>query len=81
MRAYETELLEPLSPQPLPAPLPMPAAHPEAEQVERFLRGELTPAEVRAVVRHLLTRCPRCAEVAGRLWKLGDPVPLAGLHE
>jgi hypothetical protein len=81
MRVYETELLAPLREQPLPALLTMPAAHPEAEQVERFLRGELTPPEVRSVVRHLLARCPRCIEVAGRLWRLGDPVPLAGLHE
>lgn len=81
MRACETELIEPLREQPLPAPLTMPAAHPEAEQVERFMRGELAPPEVRAVVRHLLTRCPRCVEVAGRLWRLGDPVPLAVPHE
>jgi hypothetical protein len=78
MRGYENELIEPLGGQLLPALLTMPPAHPEAEQVERFLRGELTRAEVRAVVRHLLTRCPRCVEVAGRLWNLGDPVPLGG---
>lgn len=81
MRVYENELMGPLGGLPLPAPLAMPPAHPEALQVERFLRGELTRSEVRAVVRHLLTRCPRCVEVAGRLWRLGDPVPLAGLHE
>jgi hypothetical protein len=79
MRVYESELIESLGGQPLPAPLPMPPAHPEAFQVERFLRGELTQPEVRAVVRHLLTRCPRCLEIAGRLWSLGDPVPFGGV--
>jgi hypothetical protein len=81
MRIYEKELIDPVSRQPLPAPLPMRPAHPEAFQLERFLRGELTQPEVRAVVRHLLTRCPRCLEIAGRLWNLGNPVPLSGLHE
>jgi hypothetical protein len=81
MRVYESELIESLGGLPLPAPLPMRPAHPEAFQVERFLRGELTQPEVRAVVRHLLTRCPRCLEIAGRLWSLGDPVPLERFHE
>jgi hypothetical protein len=81
MRTHERELIDPVSREPLPAPLPMRTAHPEEAQVERFLRGELTRPEVRAVVRHLLTRCPRCLEIAGRIWNLGNPVPLAGLHD
>jgi hypothetical protein len=59
----------------MPPPLPSRQLHLEAERVERFLRGELAGAEARAVVRHLLTRCPRCvavaAEAAGRTWHPG----------
>lgn len=35
----------------------------ERESLERFLRGELAPAQNRAVVRHLLTGCPECLKV------------------
>jgi hypothetical protein len=62
----------------MPPLLPSRQLHLEAERVERFLRGELAGAEARAVVRHLLTRCPRCvaiaaiaAEAAGRTWHPG----------
>jgi hypothetical protein len=81
MRSYERARLDPAAGQPLPAPLPMRSPHPEADQVERFLRGELARPEIRAVVRHLLTRCPRCVEVAGSLWNLGNPAPLGGDHD
>jgi hypothetical protein len=81
MRSYEKTRFDTAAGEPLPAPRPMRGSHPEMDQVERFLRGELTQPEVRAVVRHLLTRCPRCAEVAGRLWSLGDPAPLGGGHD
>lgn len=77
MSRYENEILDPMNGPPMPAPLPLRPAHPQTVQVERFLRGELTRTEVRAVVRHLLTRCPQCLEVASRLWSLGDPVPPA----
>lgn len=60
----------------MPPPLPSRPVHLEAERVERFLRGELAAPEVRAVVRHLLTRCPRCVAVAaavtGRSWSFGE---------
>ncbi|HEV8580945.1 MAG TPA: hypothetical protein VGX68_17905 [Thermoanaerobaculia bacterium] len=45
--------------------------HPKPEQLERFMRGEVSPAENRAVVNHLLTRCPQCRYITSRLWKLG----------
>ncbi len=39
--------------------------------------GELSRPEVLAVVRHLLTGCPRCVEVTRRLWALGEWAPHA----
>jgi hypothetical protein len=49
--------------------------HPPAGQLERFLRGELGERARLAVVRHLLTGCPRCAEITRRLWSFGERVP------
>lgn len=49
--------------------------HPEPSQLERFLRGQLPRTEVRDIVRHLLTGCPRCREETRRLWKFAEPVP------
>jgi hypothetical protein len=82
MRPYEKEPIDPAKGPPLPAPFPWLPHHPEAERVERFMRGELTKPESRAVVRHLLTRCPRCLEVASRLWSLGTvPRQTGGRHD
>ena len=39
------------------------ARHPEPELLERFMRCELPRSEAPAVVRHLLTGCPRCLKV------------------
>ena len=50
-----------------------PTSHPEAEQLERFLRGESGGAERRIVVRHLLTGCPRCRRVTRPIWSLAHP--------
>lgn len=47
-------------------------AHPGTALLEAFLRGELSAAECRTVVRHLLTGCPRCVEVTGRCWPPGS---------
>ena len=44
----------------------------KAEQIARFMRGESPRNEARSVVRHLLTGCPQCLQVAGRLWRFGD---------
>jgi hypothetical protein len=38
-------------------------SHFNQELLQRFLRAELTRMEYQTVVRHLLTRCPRCLEV------------------
>ena len=47
--------------------------HPAAATLERFVRAGLGRPEARAVVRHLLTRCPRCVGVTRSLWCAGDP--------
>jgi hypothetical protein len=44
--------------------------HPEPQQIERFVHGEATQAEVTAVVRHLLNGCPKCREAIRPLWGL-----------
>jgi len=49
--------------------------HPDPQRLERFLRGQLPPIEIREIVRHLLTGCPRCREVTRRFWALGDLTP------
>ncbi|MBW8874024.1 MAG: hypothetical protein JF614_03605 [Acidobacteria bacterium] len=43
--------------------------HPHPSQLERFLRSELPRPQVASIVRHLLTGCPQCREVTGRLWR------------
>src|SRR5262245_541645 len=53
--------------------VPMAEEHPDSGLLERFLRGDLAPAERRQVVRHLLTGCPQCVEVTRPLFALGDP--------
>jgi hypothetical protein len=38
--------------------------HPDPQQIERFVRGEASGAENRALVRHLVHGCPRCQRLA-----------------
>jgi len=54
--------------------LPDPS-HPASDELERFMRCELKRPERPAVVRHLLTGCPRCLAVTQRLWDFGDRAP------
>jgi hypothetical protein len=49
-----------------------PPDHPSRQQLERLMRCKLSRAERSAVVRHLLTNCPQCADVTSRLWGLGE---------
>ena len=42
--------------------------HPTDEELRRFMNGELGRYEVRAIVRHLLTGCPRCHQSTRHLW-------------
>ncbi|HEX9940668.1 MAG TPA: hypothetical protein VGG03_01530 [Thermoanaerobaculia bacterium] len=55
--------------------------HPCEPDLERFLRGGLPLEGVRAVVRHLLSGCPRCLRVTRRLWGFGAAGALAEIHE
>ena len=60
----------------------VPGAHPAPRQLEAFMRGLLPRRERPAVVRHLLTGCPECVAVTGRMWASGDlPRPLTILAE
>lgn len=51
------------------------AEHPSLEQLERFMRSELARERARAVVRHMLTDCPRCVAVTRRYWNRGERSP------
>ena len=48
--------------------------HPDTSLLEGLLRGELSAAECRTVVRHLLTGCPRCVAITGHCWPLGSKI-------
>ena len=49
--------------------------HPDPRQLERFLCGQASRDEVRAIVRHLLARCPECLQLTRRIWWFGDRAP------
>jgi hypothetical protein len=53
------------------------SAHPDRALLQRFMRCETSPAELRAVVRHLLTQCPRCVQITRELWAIGGTRPTA----
>ncbi|HTQ78813.1 MAG TPA: hypothetical protein VMM92_02370 [Thermoanaerobaculia bacterium] len=46
--------------------------HPHPALFLRFLRGEASKSENRAIVRHLLRGCRPCAAVGRPLWRLLD---------
>ena len=50
-------------------------AHADDEQLERFMRGQLSRPEAAVIVRHLLSQCPQCVAVTRKTWRLGDPPP------
>ena len=50
----------------------MTVPHPNPEALERFVLGQLSPAEMREIARHLLTGCPGCQEVTAGLWEPED---------
>jgi hypothetical protein len=50
--------------------------HPTSAALERFVRGELPSPEVRPIIRHLLTGCPRCVGVTRRVWRF-DPASVS----
>jgi len=52
--------------------------HPEPDVLQRFMSGEASRAEVRAIVRHLLAGCPECVAVTRLLGLAGlgiEPLP------
>ena len=51
--------------------------HPEPAELQRFLRGEASRDEVRAIVRHLLAGCPECTAVMGPTYGLAKRWPKA----
>ena len=46
--------------------------HPHPESLHRFLRGQATEAEKRAIVLHLLQGCRECLKVTRPVWLLAD---------
>jgi anti-sigma factor RsiW len=46
--------------------------HPTPDLLLRFLLGETSKSESRAIVRHLVAGCPACAAVLRPIWVLGD---------
>jgi len=46
--------------------------HPKPDVLQRFMRGEASRGEARAVVRHLLTGCPECLAVTRPVWGLAE---------
>ena len=45
-------------------------SHPPAEQLKRFMRGELPLPEGLPIVRHMLSGCSECLKVTRPLWEL-----------
>ena len=50
-------------------------SHPPAEQLERFMRGELPLPERLPIVRHMLSGCTECLKVTRPLWELMKEEP------
>lgn len=48
-------------------------AHPSVKTLESLVSGRLKRPDAGLVVRHLLSGCPRCAQIAARLWDLERP--------
>ena len=43
-------------------------SHPTPDRLLRFLRGEVSRAEARVIVRHLLAGCRQCAAAIQPVW-------------
>lgn len=48
--------------------------HPTAEELEKFVLGDLDPEENRRVLRHLLAECAECRDATGSLWQAASGV-------
>src|SRR5947209_18018094 len=52
----------------------MSEVHPDREQLELFMLGELSTEDTRAVLQHLLSDCEQCHATTRAMWDLGaDP--------
>ena len=68
--------------QPLEKELPREEEHPSVEELVGLLRGELPRDASKAIVRHLLTNCPRCQQLTRRYWQLAElQLPLEKLRQ
>ncbi len=56
----------------------MTEGHPAPDLLEAFMRSEAAAPDCLRIVRHLLSGCPQCVAVTGRIWSLGEPRPLGG---
>lgn len=65
-------MLRSIGREPETAPPAVHPSHPHPDQLERFMRTELSWPEVVPIVRHLLTGCTQCKRVTRRLWALGE---------
>jgi hypothetical protein len=45
--------------------------HPHTDQLERFMRTELSMQEAAQIVRHLMKGCAQCQAVTRRFWTFG----------
>jgi anti-sigma factor RsiW len=54
----------------------MESAHPTRDLLTRFAWGEASREETRAVVRHLLTGCPRCLAGVRPTWMAAERLAL-----
>ncbi len=46
-------------------------AHPNREELEGFMLGDLAPESTKRVLRHLLADCERCKEATALMWDVG----------
>jgi tetratricopeptide (TPR) repeat protein len=49
----------------------MSESHPDRDQLERFMLGELPAEETRTVLQHLLSDCERCHATTRAMWEVG----------
>ena len=69
-------MLRSIGSEPEPEPPAFRRSHPHEDQLERFMRLELSGPEVAQIICHLLAGCTRCLAVTRRLWALGERAPL-----
>ena len=56
----------------------MSEAHPDRDQLERFMLGELSAEETRTVLQHLLSDCAPCRAATRAMWDLAESTEAHG---